>query len=123
MGLPGECPSGREGPSRLRGLLQRRRARREAGSRSSTTIRIATIAVLLLLTLPVVSAELGVLVEAPWAIEAFGPTLTGTWEGPLQARRSARGHAHAQPVRPGPVYGPERPTSSKDRMTRSGQPS
>lgn len=67
--------------------------------------------------------RLGALVEAPWGMVAFGPTLTGTWEGPLQARRGARGHAHAQPVRPGPVYGPERPTSSKDRMTRSGRPS
>jgi hypothetical protein len=28
--------------------------------------------------------------DAPWSIAALGPTLTGTWEGPLQARQGAQ---------------------------------
>jgi len=28
--------------------------------------------------------------EAPWSFELLGPTLTGTWEGPMQARLGAR---------------------------------
>jgi hypothetical protein len=30
--------------------------------------------------------------DAPWSIAALGPTLTGSWEGPLRARQGAQYH-------------------------------
>jgi hypothetical protein len=33
-------------------------------------------------------------IRAPWSLEILGPTLTGTWEGPLQARLGAEYRAY-----------------------------
>ena len=56
-----------------------------------TLTRLALM-VLILLGLVVAIQRLWALVEAPWSIEGSGPTLTGTWVGPLRARLGGRYH-------------------------------
>lgn len=78
--------------------------------------------VLLLVALGVAGEWVWALIEAPWSIGAAGPTLTGTWEGPLRAKLGGRYHLVVElRYEPPPQFGSGRARSGQTGRARGAE--